>query len=104
MSFLPRQVAQSLKSRQLTPSRSITTQARAVPTVALDNEARIDATDKSQTGYYSYEDIEILVRLATSDHALWSNPDLRYLLEDSSTSEGGEKCEFSGGCVRPSVS
>jgi hypothetical protein len=92
MSFLPRQVAQSPRSQQLNPSRPNTTQAQVAPAVTSGNEARTDPTEKSQIGY-SFEDIEILVCLATSDHALWSNPDLRYVLEESS-SEGDQKCEF----------
>lgn len=122
--FVPRKVAKSAKAQGSTgfgqhkfvtvPGNSGNSTGNAASTLPVDDEkgARSkkdikkgkDAVPSSGYGEkpsYSDEDYIMLISLALSDHAVWSDPDLRRMLEWNS--KRGSPIASKDGCTSSSI-
>ena len=121
LSFVPRKVAKALKSQKNVASTSGTSAStedskkspgivvrpahQALPPDSTTSEERHELKGEGQqvwkgkgrelagvAGSLHNEDYVVLLRLTVSEHALWSNPDLRRNLEHSD--DGCEQCHI----------
>lgn len=107
--FIPRNVAKVKKIKEPGPS----TQAEVIRSTSAGTlEVHSDVKGKSRDSYdveitrkktselrtHSLEDYVVLLSLALSDYALWSNPDIRRKIEWNSREVAGGSSKGKEGC------